>query len=207
MRRWTPTALALCLVLPAALNAQVRGIPVINSGFGIGAGVAAEVGFANDAAGGGTAVAASASTGLGFIGLTGAISRSVVDDNTVWSPGAAVSLRIFGGPLIPFRVTLLTGASYWKEGIVEQLHVPVSLGLAAVIPNPVFAIRPWIAPRIDHQVTTFENSEDSRTELGISGGIELGFLSGMVIRAAYDRLLVDSDPGILSFGVGFSLGR
>ncbi len=207
MKSSAAIALALGLTLPSVINAQVRGIPVINSGFGVGAGVAADVGFANDAAGGGTAVAASASTGIGFIGLTGAISRSVVDDNTVWAPGGAVSLRIFGGPLIPFRVTLQAGGSIWKEGIVEQLHVPVSLGLAAVIPNPVFAIRPWIAPRIDHQVTTFENSEESRTELGISGGIELGFLSGMVIRAAYDRLLVDGDPGILSFGVGMSLGR
>src|SRR5690606_21882519 len=198
--------LALAL-LPATATAQVRGLPVVNSGFGLGAGIAGDLGFANDAAGGGTTIGATASAGLGIIGITGSISRGEVNGKSVWSQGGSVSMRVFGGPLIPFRVTVQGGLAFWDEGIVEALHVPVSLGLAAVIPNPVFAIRPWIAPRIDYLSTTFENSEDSRTEFGISGGIELGFLSGLTLRTAYDRLLVDGDPGIFSIGVGMSLGR
>lgn len=206
MRTALAAALALAL-LPGAANAQVRGLPVVNSGFGFGAGAAADIGFANDAAGGGTTVGAHLSAGVGIIGLTGSVSRGSVDGNSVWSQGASASLRVFGGPLIPLRLTLQGGAAFWDEGIVDALHVPVSLGIALVIPNPVFAIRPWLAPRIDYLRTTVENSETSQTELGISGGIELGFLSGMTIRTAYDRLLVDGDPGIFSIGVGMSFGR
>lgn len=204
---WRP-ALTLLWALPLApLTAQVRGLPVVNSGFGVGASIGADVGFANDAAGGGTTVGANLATGLGILGISGAVSRGSVDDKSIWSQGVAVSLRIFGGPLIPFRVTLQGGAAIWDEGIVDVMHVPVSLGLAAVIPNPAFAIRPWIAPRVDYLNTTFENSETSRTEFGISGGIELGFLNGLTIRTAYDRLFVDGDPGVFSVGLGFGIGR
>lgn len=200
-------ALASALLFPVVLAAQVRGMPVVNSGFGLGAGVAVDAGFANDAAGGGTTLAATATTGLGFLGVSAAVSRGTVDDQTVWSPGVAVSLRVFGGPLVPLRVTLQGGAGQWNQGVVSTLHVPVSLGIAVVIPNPVFAIRPWLAPRIDYLTTSFGNSEHSATEFGVSGGIELGFLSGITVRAAYDRLFVDGDPGILSVGLGVSLGR
>jgi len=204
---WRP-ALALLWALPLApLTAQVRGLPVVNSGFGVGASVGADVGFANDAAGTGTTVGANVATGVGILGISGAVSRGSVDDKSIWSQGVAVSLRLFGGLLIPFRVTLQGGAAIWDEGIVDVMHVPVSLGLAAVIPNPAFAIRPWIAPRVDYLNTTFENSETSRTELGISGGIELGFLNGLTIRTAYDRLFVDGDPGVFSVGLGFGIGR
>lgn len=201
------TLLLAAALVPAAASAQVRGLPVVNSGFGFGAGAAADIGFANDAAGGGTTVGAHLTAGLGIIGVTGSVSRGSIDGKSVWSQGASASLRVFGGPLIPLRVTLQGGAAFWDAGVVEALHVPISVGIAAVIPNPVFAIRPWLAPRIDYLRTTFENSETSSTELGISGGIELGFLSGMTIRTAYDRLLVDGDPGIFSLGVGMSFGR
>ncbi len=185
----------------------MRGMPVYNSGFGIGAGAALDAGFANDAAGGGTTLGASANAGLGFIGLTAGISVGKVNDNTVWSPGVAAAIRLFGGPLVPFRVTLQAGAAQWSQGVVTSTHVPVSLGLAATIPIPGVAIRPWIAPRFDYATTSFENSEASATELGISGGIEVGMLNGLIFRAAYDRLFTDGDPGILSLGIGMSLGR
>ena len=64
-----------------------------------------------------------------------------------------------------------------------------------------------VAPRIDYQSTTFENSDISSTDWGISGGIELALLNGLTIRSAYDRSFADSDPGILSLGVGLSLRR
>lgn len=189
------------------MGAQARGLPVVNSGFGARGGMAADIGLGNDAAGTGTTLGASASAGAGFIGVSATVSRGTADDNTVWSQGVAVSMRLFGGPLIPFRVTLQAGAGRWSQGIVETVRLPLSLGLAAVIPNPAFAIRPWLAPRIDYQSTTFENSDVSSTDFGISGGIELGFLNGLTIRSAYDRLLVDDRPGIFSLGLGYSLGR
>jgi len=200
-------AAVVVAVLPAAGAAQVRGLPVYNNGFGLSGGAALDVGLANEAAGDGTTLGASATAGLGFIGLTAAISVGRENDHTVWSPGVAIGARLFGGPLIPFRMTLLAGAAQWSRGVVTTTHVPVSLGLAAVIPNPGFAIRPWIAPRMDYSTTTFENSEISATEFGISGGIELGLLNGLTLRAAYDRLFTDAKPGILSLGVGMAMGR
>ena len=146
---------------------------------------------------------------MGPLGLTAAVSRSTPDNGaTVWSQGAALSLRLFGGPLVPFRVTLQGGAAIWDEGAIDGLHVPLSVGFAATIPNPLFAIRPWIAPRIDLVRTELNGVSDGTvSEFGISGGIELGFITGLAIRVAYDRILTDDSPSILSFGVGFALGR
>jgi hypothetical protein len=147
---------------------------------------------------------------MGVLGISGIISRGsgdIAEADAVWSQALAVSMRLFGGPLIPFRVTLQGGVGRWGQGVVETVHVPFSLGLAAVIPNPAFAIRPWLAPRVDYQSTTFENSDVSRTELGLSGGIELGFLNGLTIRSAYDRVFAEGNPGIFSLGLGFTLGR
>jgi hypothetical protein len=200
-------ALLVVLTVPVTAPAQVRGLPVINSGVRTGGSVTADVGFGNDASGTGTSVGASVTTGMGLIGVTASLSRGTNQDNTVWSQGVAVSLRVLGGPMAPFRLTFQAGAGRWGEGIVETVRLPVSLGLAAVIPNPAFAIRPWLAPRVDYQSTTFENSDLSGTEFGLSGGIELSFLNGLTVRTAYDRLFVDGNPGVLSLGVGMSLGR
>jgi hypothetical protein len=187
--------------------AQARGLPFVNSGVRTGSSIVAEVGFGNDASATGTTFGATATTGMGLVGISATVSRGRNLDNAVWSQAVAIGLRLFGGPLVPFRVTLQAGVGRWGEGVVETVRTPVSLGLAAVIPNPAFAIRPWLAPRIEYQSTTFENSDLSHTGFGLSGGIELGFLNGMSVRSSYDRLFVDGDPGVLSVGVGMSLGR
>ncbi len=204
-------ALALALVtgaVPAA--AQVRGLPVINSGPGIGIGIGGEVGFANDVAGGGTTVGANASLSAGIFGISGAISRGGPDGvDDVWSHGASVSMRLFGGPLVPIRITGQVGAGRWEVADITTTHVPISLGIAATIPNPMFAIKPWLAPRVSFTRTGVGDATDTDHDFGISGGIELGFLNGMTLRAAYDRMLVDGDrkPGILSFGLGIGVWR
>lgn len=200
-------ALLTLLAVPAVATAQARGLPLINSGIRSGGAIAADVGFGNDASGLGTTLGATVTTGMGFLGVSATLSRGTNLDNTVWSQAVAVSLGLLGGRMAPFRVTLQAGAGRWGQGIVETVHFPLSLGIAGVIPNPAFAIRPWLAPRLDYQGTTFENSDVSRTEFGLSGGIELEFLNGLTVRTAYDRLFVDGDPGVLSLGVGLSLGR
>ena len=202
-------ALALLLAAPAGLGAQVLGIPVVNNGFTTGMSIAADVGLANDAAGGGTALGGHVTLGSGILGLTASVSRSSPDvGEAVWSTGGAASLRVFGGPLVPFRVTAQAGAAVWDTGPRTRiLHVPISLGLSATIPNPAFAIRPWLAPRIDIARTTVSGVGETATELGISGGIELGFINGLRVRAAYDRLLAGDDPAVLAFGLGYAFGR
>ena len=210
MRRLLPLA-ALVVALPTLAAAQVRGLPVINNGAGTGAGVGLQLGLPNDAAGGGSAIGAVGGVGMGPLGLSAAISRSRPDnDATVWSQGAALSLRVFGGPLVPFRVTVQGGAAIWEEGAIDGLHIPLSVGFAATIPNPAFAIRPWIAPRLDLVRTEINGVSPDGTvsEFAVSGGIELGFITGLSVHVAYDRVFADGPtPSILSFGVGFALGR
>jgi hypothetical protein len=195
------------LAIPAVATAQARGLPIFNSGLRSGGGISADLGLGNDASGTGTTLGLTASTGLGFIGLSGGISRGSSGGAEVWAQGVAIAFQLLGGPMAPFRVSLLGGVGHWSQGVVETVRLPLSLGIAAVIPNPAFGIRPWLAPRVDYQGTTFENSDLGRTAFGLSGGIELEFLNGITVRSAYDRVFVDGDPGILSFGVGLALGR
>ena len=181
----------------------------MNNAASSGVGVSADFGFSNDDAGGGNAVGATASMGLGPLGVSATIARSSSDEgDSFWSQGVSGSMMVFGAPLMPFKVTVQAGVAFWDRGALDGMHVPISLGLAANIPFPVFAIRPWLAPRIDIQRETLNGAGQSATNFGISGGIELGFVSGLAIRASYDRLSVDgASPSILSLGVGFALGR
>ena len=195
-----------CATAPAA--AQVLGLPVVNNGAATGLSVGAEVGFANaEYFGGGTAIGGRASIGLGFFGVSAAISHfSPKGGNGTWAPGASATLRLLGGPLVPFRITMQAGASRWTLAGTDYVHVPLSIGLAATIPNPAIAIKPWIAPRIDYlhsSVTGIINPSDFH--FGISGGVDVSLLSGLAIRAAYDQVSSGgSHPGIFSLGLGFA---
>lgn len=212
-------AVALIVGAGSAASAQVLGLPVVNSGVPLGIAFAADVGFSNRDAGDGTALGAHAEFGLGIIGVRASVSRYTPKfDNAVTSPGASVTLKLFGGPLIPFRVMLQAGASHWEVKEVATVpgggestttfkttRVPVSIGFAATIPVPAFAIKPWIAPRIDVTRTSFGFESGTATRFGISGGIEVAFLNGFSARAAYDRIIDgDSTPAIFSIGVGFA---
>ncbi|MES2304242.1 MAG: hypothetical protein V4558_01970 [Gemmatimonadota bacterium] len=192
---------------PAA--AQSLGLPVVNNGVPTGINLAVDAGFSNADAGKATTVGASASVGLGFFGVTGTIARynPKVGDG-VWAPGVSGSLRIFGGPLIPLRVMVQAGVSHWSIGDYKYTHVPISLGIAATIPSPGISIKPWVAPRIDilrhPNIDCCNITTGTDSHFGISGGIDLTLLSGISIRAAYDRMSYSGvKPSILSFGVGF----
>lgn len=218
----------LALLLSAAaghaggLVAQVAGVPVRNAGVGTGAGVAVDVGFPSASAGKGIAVGATGSLGLGLVGFTA--TAATLDPQgagkRVNSVGATGNLKIIGGPLIPLSVTLQGGAGYHKvtvDGgeaptITTTLHVPVGVGLALTIPNPVFSIKPWVGPRLDLLRTRIQSDTPAETstvtDFGISGGIDLGFLNGLTIRAMYDRVFRGdgSHPSVLSIGLGFRVG-
>ncbi|HEY4321021.1 MAG TPA: hypothetical protein VGM77_07555 [Gemmatimonadales bacterium] len=205
MIRRTLLVLGMVSFVAAGASAQVLGIPVVNNGAPSGINVGADVGFANDDyAGGGTAEGARASVGLGFFGVGAAVSHfSPKNGDGLWSEGVNATLRLLGGPLVPFRVTLQAGAARWSIGNDDRTHVPISLGFSGTIPNPAFAIKPWIAPRIDILHGTAGEGTDTR--FGISGGIDLSFLNGMTVRAAYDRRNAsDNHPSIFSLGLGFS---
>lgn len=207
--------------LSGGLSAQVFGMPVRNAGVGTGIGIAGDVGFPNGDAGKGIAFAATGMVGLGPLGVTGSVGsfNPKGPGSSLSSVGVTGNLKIFGGPLVPLSVTAQAGAAYGKADDVKYLHVPVGIGVALTIPNPVFSIKPWIAPRLDVvrttvpalTLTSLSGGGGSSTDknFGISGGVDLGFLSGLSIRVMYDRVSADDGvhPGVFSVGAGFKVGK
>jgi hypothetical protein len=125
------------------------------------------------------------------------------------SVGATLNYRVFGGPLVPLAVTLQGGIGYAKPEDATlpnldatQLRFPVGVGFALTIPNPVLAIKPWLAPRLDIVRTSLEGADaDTDTNFGLSGGLELNTLGGLGLHATYDAVFADGGtPGV--FGVG-----
>lgn len=204
--------LGLVTSLAGAARAQVLGIPVVNNGAPTGITLGADVGFANEGYGKGTAVSGRAAIGLGFVGVGAAISHFSPSGggDAVWSPGANATLRLLGGPLVPLRVTMQAGVGHWTVGGAHFTHVPVSLGISMTIPNPAFAIKPWIAPRLDVQhssATSIEGDDVSSTKghFAISGGVDVALLNGIAIRGAVDRMSVNgSTASLYSLGLGFA---
>jgi len=212
-------AAVLTLVLSVAATvgasparAQVLGIPVYNSGIARGVGLYGDVGFPNAAAGKGTAFGLTGRAGFGPLGVTAIISSFNPDGpvGSVTSVGGTGNLRVFGGPLVPLSVTLQGGVGYAKpdrllpnDGVdeVSVLHFPVGVGFALTIPNPVLAIKPWLAPRVDVTRTKTNGVSETDTKFALSGGVELNLLSGLGLQAAYDyRTGGSSHPGV--FGIG-----
>jgi hypothetical protein len=195
----------------AAVEAQVRGIPVYNAGVPRGIGIYGDVGFSNDEAGGGTAYAVTGRAGFGPLGATAMLSTYNPDgpaDSDV-SVGGTLNYRIFGGPLVPLAVTLQGGIGYAKpentpllEEDVTELRYQAGVGFALTIPNPVLAIKPWLAPRLHfvrHSAAGVD--ADTNSEFALSGGIELNTLSGFGLHATYDAIFDETGtPGV--FGVG-----
>ncbi|HEY7614276.1 MAG TPA: hypothetical protein VH764_14830 [Gemmatimonadales bacterium] len=203
-------AAAFAATAPPA-EAQVRGIPVYNAGIPRGIGVYGDVGFPNDEAGGGTGYAVTGRAGFGMFGATAVLSSYNPDgpgDSDI-SVGATLNYRVFGGPLVPLAVTLQGGIGYAKPEDATlpnldatQLRFPVGVGFALTIPNPVLAIKPWLAPRLDIVRTSLEGADaDTDTNFGLSGGLELNTLGGLGLHATYDAVFADGGtPGV--FGVG-----
>ena len=186
------------------LAGQSLGLPVVNNGAPMGITLGAEAAFSNDDSdmGKGTAIGARAAVGIGFVGVSASISRFSPDvGDAIYSPGFAATLRLVGGPLVPFRITAQGGVGHYTVDDVGFSHYPFSLGLAATIPNPAFAIKPWIAPRID----VVPGGAATDTHFAMSGGVDLALLNGMAIRGAYDRIWRDDGkPGIFMLGIGFT---
>ena len=201
-------ALALCLLaLPA--RAQVPGLPVFNSGPKPGLGVALDAGFPDEDAGSGNAFAGTVSWGKGPWMLTGTIGTLSPDDAAGgMTLGGTGNLQVLGGPLSPFGVTLLAGFGYGAIGDADLYNAPIGAGLAMVIPSPAVSLKPWIAPRLDLSKRTGSGTggdEDWNSNFGISAGLDLYFLGGIGLRAAYDHVAGDDvSPGIFSVGLNYA---
>jgi hypothetical protein len=86
--------------------------------------------------------------------------------------------------------------------------------LSWTIPQPVVAIKPWIAPRIDYaRVTTplvsvaqlSTSSTTTDTNFGLSGGVTFGLLNGLSVDVAADRVFASGGkPTTVGFGLSFN---
>lgn len=195
------------LGLAGVVAAQNPGLPVINSGIGTGLTLSGDVAFPNDDAGGGTAYGATGKVGLGPLGFTGTISSYKPDnDESYVSLGGTANWKLFGGPLIPFAVTLQGGASRTKDGSASIWHFPLGVGFSARIPTTIIGIKPWIAPRVDISRVSDNGVSNTDTNFGFSAGIELNLLSGLGFHAAYDYVKADGlKPSTFGIGVHYGL--
>jgi hypothetical protein len=154
--------------------------------------------------------------GFGPIGATGTLSALNPDGDAGAdvAVGGTLNYKLLGGPLVPLSVTLQAGVSYAKPGgavalpgipVVSEYtlyHVPIGIGFALVIPNPVLSIHPWLAPRVDIAYTKAGGASNTDTNFGLSGGLELNLLNGFGIQAAYDRVFAKDVADPATFGIG-----
>ncbi|HEU5170742.1 MAG TPA: outer membrane beta-barrel protein [Gemmatimonadales bacterium] len=198
----------------APASAQVHGLPVYNSGIPTGLGIYGDVAFPNDNAGGGTTFGGTARLGLGPFGVTGTVAYLDGEDSSenLTGVGGTLNYKFFGGPLVPLAATLQAGAGYVKfDSDFREYRFPVGVGLALTIPNPVLAIKPWLAPRLDivrrspPDTGPLAGDAETDTNFGLSGGVELNLLSGLGLHAAYDRVFVETDdPSVFAVGLHYT---
>ena len=79
--------------------------------------------------------------------------------------------------------------------------MPVGVGVMLTIPTPGMAIKPWVAPRYDYSRVSAGGSSTSATEFGLGLGLDLAFLNGLGVRAAYDAVFADGTT-LSTIGVG-----
>lgn len=208
-----PRALSLSLLLAGAVSApgraQVTGLPVRNSGITTGLTIAGEVGFPDADYGKGTAFGGRGAAGFGPIGVSAVISSyNPKNGPTQTGLGGYLNLKVFGGPLVPFSVTLQGGAEYVKNNGTKLIHAPIGLGIGLRIPNPALAIKPWIAPRLDVlRVSGSGITTTTDENFGISGGVDFSLLGGLGFGVAYDRTWAGNgvNPSVLSVGASYSI--
>jgi hypothetical protein len=212
MRHSVLAVVVLALTLGASpARAQNPGLPVYNFGVPRGIAVYGDVAFPNDAAGGGTVYGVTGRAGFGPLGATATLSSFNSDGpgGSDVSVGGTLNYKLLGGPLVPLSVTLQGGISYFKpgEGFLPgagrtAYRVPVGVGFALVIPNPVLSIRPWLAPRVDVSYRKGDAGSNTDTNFGLSGGLELNLLNGFGVHAAYDRVFAKDLADPSTFGIG-----
>jgi len=202
-----------------SVAAQTTGVPLRVIAVRSGVEVAADLGLARVTEGSQTdkvtAVAGSAFAGLGPVGVGAMVVHA---DRS--APGAASTaftgmfgVRVLGGPLVPLSVTW-QGAVTVPFGTIDSTaggsterpwRGSLGVGAALTIPFPVLAVTPWIGPRIDY--FRRQPISGSRAKGAVAAGVDLGFLNGLVFRAAYDSRVgwepADEAPAGISVGVGY----
>jgi hypothetical protein len=212
MRRIGRVMIAAALPLVAgatAARAQLSGIPVyFNPRGGTGVGVAANLGFPDNNAGGGTAYGVAGSFGAGPVTLTGMVGawKPTNFTSAQTSFGADIAYRLFGGGLLPIAVGVQAGYGSIKLGGVTNSTIPIGVGLS--FDPPLFPLKPWIAPRIEIQrFSGGSGGSVNASAFRVSAGVNFSLLLGLGVHAGVDWGKVPSKlnpatPSTLIWGVG-----
>ena len=205
--------------LAVRLAAQGPALPVMNAGVPRGFTLGSMIGFAND--GGGTGLGVSGLIGLRRFGIGGFVSRiSGSEFGGYQSAGGSLTAKVLGGPLVPVAVTLQAGVGYFRNHLDDASdeqsttwHIPVGLGISWTIPRPGVALKPWIAPRVDHTRQTVDpgagapSVSSGTSDFGLSGGIIFGLANGVGIDLAMDRVFaagVTPKPTVVGVGLHYT---
>jgi hypothetical protein len=179
--------------------AQVTGLPVRNPGVIQGFTIGGDVGFGKISRSGADgddqsrAFGALATLGFGPVGAALGIVHATIDpavgpNRSQTTLTAAAQLTVFGGPLVPLKVS-------WQAGVAKPLdggdqkawRGHLGIGAALAIPAVAFSIRPWVAPRLDYLAN--QPVSGTRFKGAVSAGIDLGLLNGLGLRVGYDSRL------------------
>jgi len=209
MRRIGRVMIAAALPLVAgatAARAQLAGIPVyFNPRGGTGIGVAANLGFPDNNAGGGTAYGVAGSFGAGPVTLTGMVGawKGTGFGSAQTSFGADIGYKVFGGGLLPLAVGVQAGYGSIKNPISNATISTIPVGVGLSFDPPLFPLKPWIAPRMEF----VSGGGVSASSFRVSAGVNFNLLLGLGVHAAVDWGKVPSKldpatPSTLIIGVG-----
>jgi hypothetical protein len=212
-----PVGVAAGLFGPVALMGQAPGLPVRNAGIATGIQLGFDLGISRGVPSGGstketsTGLGGTVSAGLGLVGASLFVVRFDQGGPTsaaTWVGGTA-NVQVFGGPLIPLKVTLAGGYAMGADvpGVGRPYRATLGLGAALSIPIPIVAVVPWVSPRVEHAGNG--PAGIGGTHGAISAGIDFRKLGGFLIRTAYDSragwATAGGTPSVVSVGVGFSI--
>lgn len=201
----------LGLVASPAL-AQMLGNPVYFSPKqGIGLTIAGDFGRGlNDNSGKANYFGGRATLGLQMVAITaGAGSAKASGGDAELSFGGDVAVKVLKGPMVPVTVSVQAGAAFWSSTFlgtdISYLHVPIGAAVAFNVSSPGASVEPWVAPRVDI-LRASNGGSSTDTNIGASGGVNVGLPSGVGFHLALDYLNVSGgSPLMVGAGVHYTI--
>jgi hypothetical protein len=190
-------------------RAQMFGNPVYFSPKqGVGLTIAGDYGRGlNDASGKTNYFGGRATLGLPVFAVTvggGSVKAEGADGEITF--GANVGVTVLKGPAVPVTLSLQAGVGSMKIDPITTMNIPLGAALAFNVNSPGASVEPWVAPRV--QLTRVSGTiggidvSSTETNIGASGGVNVGLPSGLGFHLAVDWLNVDGGSPL---GVGAGL--
>jgi len=192
--------------------AQMLGNPVYFSPKqGVGLTIAGDYGRGlNDNSGKTNYFGGRATLGLPMVAITVGAGSASAGGASMMSFGGDVGVTVIKGPMVPVTVSIQAGAAYSSESGVKTLHAPVGVALAFNVKSPGASVEPWVAPRLDitrvsGTIGTIDFS-GTETNIGASGGVNVGLPSGFGFHVAADWVNVSGgSPLTVGAGVHYTI--